>query len=246
MNKKVMVSLCVFLLFSIAGLALGAEFDSNSATLTNIYFPMKVGDRAILSGYGDWAGDTDYWDVVGTEVVDGVKCLKVNRISTEGDNFITLWLAQDTEGNVWALKAYFHDYDMTFTLGDGIKFWVMPADPEVGDKAALTLPQSEEHYCAIVEINVTVPELSTGLGPFSGCIKVKCWPEGSSTVEVDYYCPNFGCVKRTEENYESERGMDIAEVISTGCPGDFDDDGDVDGSDLATFAADFGRTDCLE
>ena len=28
------------------------------------------------------------------------------------------------------------------------------------------------------------------------------------------------------------------------CKGDFDDDGDVDGSDLAVFAADFGRTDC--
>ena len=28
------------------------------------------------------------------------------------------------------------------------------------------------------------------------------------------------------------------------CEGDFDDDGDVDGSDLAIFAADFGRTDC--
>ena len=28
------------------------------------------------------------------------------------------------------------------------------------------------------------------------------------------------------------------------CEGDFDDDGDMDGSDLAVFAADFGRTDC--
>ena len=28
------------------------------------------------------------------------------------------------------------------------------------------------------------------------------------------------------------------------CKGDFDGDGDVDGSDLAVFAADFGRTDC--
>ena len=28
------------------------------------------------------------------------------------------------------------------------------------------------------------------------------------------------------------------------CEGDFDCDGDVDGSDLAIFAADFGRTDC--
>ena len=28
------------------------------------------------------------------------------------------------------------------------------------------------------------------------------------------------------------------------CEGNFDTDGDVDGSDLAVFAADFGRTDC--
>ena len=28
------------------------------------------------------------------------------------------------------------------------------------------------------------------------------------------------------------------------CEGDFDNDGDVDGSDLAIFAADFGRTNC--
>ena len=30
------------------------------------------------------------------------------------------------------------------------------------------------------------------------------------------------------------------------CEGDFDFDGDVDGSDLALFAADFGRTDCVD
>ena len=28
------------------------------------------------------------------------------------------------------------------------------------------------------------------------------------------------------------------------CEGDFEKDGDVDGSDLAVFSADFGRTDC--
>jgi len=35
-----------------------------------------------------------------------------------------------------------------------------------------------------------------------------------------------------------------ASVPQNDCPGDFSGDGDVDGSDLATFAADFGRTDC--
>ena len=33
-------------------------------------------------------------------------------------------------------------------------------------------------------------------------------------------------------------------VSPSACEGDFDGDGDVDGSDLAVFAADFGKTDC--
>jgi hypothetical protein len=36
----------------------------------------------------------------------------------------------------------------------------------------------------------------------------------------------------------------VAYVPLNDCPGDFENDGDVDGSDLAVFAADFGRTDC--
>ena len=36
----------------------------------------------------------------------------------------------------------------------------------------------------------------------------------------------------------------ISGIYSNICEGDFDEDGDVDGSDLAVFAADFGRTDC--
>jgi len=41
-------------------------------------------------------------------------------------------------------------------------------------------------------------------------------------------------------------GNRITKEVTPGnvCKGDFDNDGDVDGSDLAVFAADFGRTDC--
>ena len=41
-------------------------------------------------------------------------------------------------------------------------------------------------------------------------------------------------------------GLPISQVINiyVTLPGDFNHDGDVDGSDLAVFAADFGRTDC--
>jgi hypothetical protein len=40
------------------------------------------------------------------------------------------------------------------------------------------------------------------------------------------------------------REVYIETICVEGCEGNFDDDGDVDGSDLAVFAADFGRTDC--
>jgi hypothetical protein len=44
---------------------------------------------------------------------------------------------------------------------------------------------------------------------------------------------------------EIQAGSDPLDENSVpSCPGDFDHDGDVDGSDLAVFAADFGRTDC--
>jgi hypothetical protein len=40
-------------------------------------------------------------------------------------------------------------------------------------------------------------------------------------------------------------GVNMAEsAAAQTCPGDFDNDGDVDGTDLAEFAEDFGRTDC--
>jgi len=238
MKSKIRVSFCVFLLSSIAALALGAEFDTNSTNITNTYFLIEVGDRAIFSGYGDWEGDTGYWDVVGTEVVDEVKCLKVNRISTNEDNFVTFWFAQDTEGNVWVLKIYYKG--TTFTLGDGILFWFMPADPQVGDKAAVIMPASDNTYCEVVETSVTVPQLSTGLGPFSDCIRVRCRYNGVFNEEVEYYCHSFWGVRRTEANHESDWGMDIKAVISTECRGDFDNDSDVDGEDLRIFSEHFG------
>lgn len=68
--------------------------------------------------------------------------------------------------------------------------------------------------------------------------------------------PCIDCGGDTAENLElnnrTTRTDQIADsgIVDMGyhypmcCEGDFDSDGDVDGSDLAIFAADFGRTDC--
>jgi alkaline phosphatase len=65
---------------------------------------------------------------------------------------------------------------------------------------------------------------------------------GNDTIRGDYV-----------DNTDVYTVMDMVLGVSDGCLGDFDSDGDVDGSDLAffaadgdvaVFAADFGRTDC--
>jgi hypothetical protein len=50
--------------------------------------------------------------------------------------------------------------------------------------------------------------------------------------------------KVTVTNAEGLESTDATSVTVLNCTGDFDNDKDVDGSDLATFAANFGRTDC--
>ena len=70
------------------------------------------------------------------------------------------------------------------------------------------------------------------------------------------YAGNFGSSKikiHLAADPDSPRYVDNVKVYSLPvqpvvaiCEGDFDHDGDVDGSDLAVFATDFGRTDCSD
>ena len=69
-------------------------------------------------------------------------------------------------------------------------------------------------------------------------------PDGTYWVEAT--AEDYDCIYKAP--YFSVNDNLTLPAIELGecerCEGDFDDDGDVDGSDLAIFAADFGRTDC--
>jgi len=86
------------------------------------------------------------------------------------------------------------------------------------------------------------------LGPISGysagwtrSITIDLFPYAGKKVRFSFY--------HRADGYGTEPGWYIDDIKLPGvfpntCEGDFDNEGDVDGSDLAVFAADFGRTDC--
>jgi hypothetical protein len=70
---------------------------------------------------------------------------------------------------------------------------------------------------------------------------------GSQTTKMTWPCLATGLyhVKIWEYGTGQRGSYDFCIDGESICKGDFDSDGDVDGSDLAIFAADFGRTDCV-
>ncbi len=82
-------------------------------------------------------------------------------------------------------------------------------------------------------------------------------PPGSSPVLLDAQTEHPQFVAEEQGQYEcalvvhdgqveSLKDRVLIQVTADACPGDFDRDGDVDGRDLSTFSADFGRTDCAD
>ena len=72
--------------------------------------------------------------------------------------------------------------------------------------------------------------------------------QDSSGEWIDFYNYDAYMNLKTEWNDNSWNFAISAYtvIVAHPCEGNFDHDGNVDGSDLAIFAADFGRTDCCD
>jgi hypothetical protein len=68
--------------------------------------------------------------------------------------------------------------------------------------------------------------------------------DSGEIVTVEDLAPGFYTVTLTVTDNDNLSGTDDMILAAIGCKGDFDADGVVDGSDLAQFAENFGRTDC--
>lgn len=217
MKSLVVFSAAVAVLLLISPSAGAVQFGPDSAKITNPYLPLKVGSWAFSKGVGsNWNTQIFYIQAIDTETVDGVKigaqvfnnvkALKVNVAETDdgGSNeheFFTISFAQDTDGNVWAVKVYSHMADITALLGGPyFQSMFMPAVPAVGLPAGITLPEDGYNYCRIVQVSIS--SLTTNFGTYQNCIKANCYhndPADPGDTEVDYYCYGVGIVRGYNE-----------------------------------------------
>lgn len=199
-KRLIIISAVMAALISVSSMAVAVEFGSGSANISDKYLPLKIGAWALSLGSGNWTGFFRYINVIGTDEVSGikigtqtfnnVKCLKSNYFDTKHSDILTFWIAQDTQGNVWFLKVYSQTDGTTYLLGKDFTSMAMPAMPQVGDRAGLMIPETENNYCQCVAVNIS---LDTNFGSYDSCIKVNCFHE--SNTEVEYYCPNVGEVR---------------------------------------------------
>ena len=204
-KKHLILSVIIATSLFVSSMAFAVEFGPNSAKITNQYYPATVGGWSYMIGAGsNWAGRFIYANVVGIEEVSGaqidpdtfnnVKCLKVNMTMAkqdDEDDFITVWMAQDTAGNLWILKIYIFPDNETILLGTLFKSMFMPAVPTIGKSASITIPEDDNNYCEVVEVDIPI---TINFVSYTSCIKTNCI-HNSTPDEVEYYCPDVGEVR---------------------------------------------------
>jgi len=174
-------------------------FDANSDIFTNPWLGLtNINDSYSLAGYGIFAGTTRSYSLIGSENVMGVDCL-IMRVLGHGENpaaeYYDPRIAQDTEGNIHVLK---------FTGDDGHGnpiFWqasspasspvFLPYDPQPGQY----FPFVNQEYHEVIALNQTVPLMSTGAGPYIGCMQQIWGDKSSKDTDIKYCCPGIGFVK---------------------------------------------------
>jgi parallel beta-helix repeat protein len=189
-------------------------FGPSSADITHSYSPLSANMKLIYAGTGTFATYGRYYQVLGTEVVDSVNCLKVaikghgnNRIPDADTEWYYVWFAQDASGVVWVLKHYDALSNTTLELGRADAIVWAPATFAVGQR----FEEVGGAYREVVETGVTV-NLGTGLGTYTDCVKVKS-VEGTDE-DFYYMAPNVGIVKEEWNDGGNTNGWELKHILT--------------------------------
>lgn len=176
-------------------------FGPNSAELTNTYFPLKVGDKFTYKNYGFPLIDYQYIEAIKQEKIDQVECLKIKY--SESPSYVDYhWFAEDTSGNIWLLQYYDVLNGLTHYGKNNAKL-SLPSQVNVG---SIVFGSS-----TVVATGVTVPILSTGLGPYYNCIKTRGY-YGDGDFDYGYMASGVGVVKDEWNDDGGINGFDIFSI----------------------------------
>lgn len=204
-------SICISLTL-LATVSLAVDFGANSATLTHSYFPMKVGDKLTYRSYGFPEVLTVWMEAQAVEIIDGVKCLKLYvSVAYVSEAYSYLWLAQGTTGDIWVLKEFDAEFDEEIYFGKDNAKKAIPKNLSVGTVMWYESPNSTPEL--VVATGVTVPVMSTGLGPYFNCVKTRIdWGDGD--IDYSYYAPGVGYVKEEFNDFGGINGIELKEIVS--------------------------------
>ena len=168
-------------------------FNAQSAVITNPWLGLtRVGQSYSLTGIGDCIGGTWTSSLVGQETVLGINCLILRDARAGGNNSsstIDIRIAQDVAGNLWGLKV---TGNLTWAAGSLAEaIMLFPATPLAGQR----IQQIAGEYSDIIATDQVVPQLSNGLGPYSGCIQLRWSSADGTDTDDSWSAPGLGKVK---------------------------------------------------
>ncbi|MCK4958319.1 MAG: DUF1565 domain-containing protein, partial [Planctomycetes bacterium] len=187
-------------------------FETDSAEIGNAYFIVQPGYRMIYDGIGVFSGSTRYVQDAGTESIDSVRCLKI-QIRGHGNNpdpeadpeWYYWWVAEDVNHVVWLLQTYDAQTGATTTYGAAGAVLLMPVSPISGEIFGVFGGEQYE----VLETNTSVGTLSTGLGPYENCLKLR---KTGGVEQVLFIEPGLGTVKE-EWNGNDVDGWELTQVL---------------------------------
>jgi hypothetical protein len=190
----------------------GKIFDSNSTVITNPWLGLAdVGDSYSLAGYGTFAGATRTYSLVGTETVMGVNCI-IMRVLGHGEipasEYYDGRIAQDIGENIHILKITGIDGDGNSVSwqADSVNFSpiLLPSKPQPGE----IFPFWNGEYHKVIALDQTVPQMSTGAGPYVGCMQYRWGDNSSGDTDEKYHCPIVGIVKEVWDDGGQSNGWE--------------------------------------
>ena len=190
----------------------GKGFNSESDIITNPWLGLNnIGDSYTLAGYGTFSGTTRSYSLIGSETVMGVDCL-IMRILGHGENppaeYYDLRIAQDIGGSIRSLKITGVDGDgspVSWQVGSPASAPIfLPSNPQPGQ----VFPWLWNEYHEVIALCQTVPQMSTGAGPYTGCMQIRWGDTSEDDTDEHYHCPGVGIVKEVWDDEDESNGWE--------------------------------------